>query len=99
MPKPDYHDHPEPLRHIIGITAFRKHMAHYIATVRYGDDWICIKRNHAEPVYLVSQADFDLISDRRDELLGAPRDPVTRMRRGKGMWQVLREVFAAERRR
>ena len=84
-------------RTIVKVTAFRKNMSRLIASVRHGDDWVCIKRKGCDPVYLVSQADFDLIQSRRDALLNAPRDPETGMPTGKGFWQRLKDVLRAER--
>lgn len=94
----NYDDHPDSIRKIVRVTEFRQRMSHYIAMVRYGDDWVCIKRRGTDPVYLVSQADFDLINRRRDRLLNAPKDPDTGKPKGKGLWQQLRDALAADRR-
>ena len=69
----NYDDHPDILVTRIKVTEFRKHMAHYMATVRYGGDYVCIQRKGQDPVYLVSSADMDLIRERRDDLDVGPR--------------------------
>lgn len=92
-----YEDHPETIQHWITVTRFRRHMAHYIAMVRYGNDWVCIRRKGMEPVYLVSKADFDLIREKADDLHDGPRDPKTGYRSGLGFMHWLRELLKAER--
>ncbi len=81
----------------ISVTEFRRHMAHYIAMVRYGDDWVRIKRKGMEPVYLVSEADMRLIWKASDEFYegtwtGNPKLP---FKRGILYW--IREAFRQDR--
>lgn len=83
------------IRQRVTVTQFRRHMAHYIAMVRYGDDYICIQRRGHEPVFLVSQADMDLIWERRDDLESGPRDAKGH-RRGFGLLYWLRRLRQAE---
>lgn len=86
-----------PNRYIVTVTMLRKHLAQYIARVRYGDEWVCIQRRGCDPVYLVSQVDFNLICKERDELMHGPTDPETGKRPAKGFWYQLCDVLAAER--
>ena len=73
------------------------HMAHYIAMVRYGDDWVRIKRKGLEPVYLVSEADMKLIWDRSDDMDAGPRDAETGERSGRGLMYWVRQGFRRDR--
>lgn len=91
-----YEDVPGNIRHIVSVTQLRRHLAHYIAMVRYGDDWVCIKRRGMPPVFLVSQADFDLICTRRDDLHGGPPDAAGH-RTGFGLVYWLKALIRAER--
>ncbi len=93
----NYDDHPQNIRKSIRVTEFRRHMAHYIAMVRYGDDWVAIQRKGGYPVYLVSQADFDLLHERKDDVLHGPRDPETGKRTGRGLWYPLLALLARDR--
>ncbi|MDA8586828.1 type II toxin-antitoxin system Phd/YefM family antitoxin [Rhodobacteraceae bacterium] len=70
----NYDEHLKNIRTGVSVTEFRKHLADYIAMVRYGDDWVCIRRKGKDPVWLISQADMDLIWERRDDLHAGPRD-------------------------
>lgn len=70
-----------PTTHNIGITEFRRRLAHWIGCVRYGDDFICIRRKGEDPVFLISKADFDLMEKTRIDYDAGPYDPVTKGRR------------------
>jgi PHD/YefM family antitoxin component YafN of YafNO toxin-antitoxin module len=85
------------LRRTVNVTEFRRHMAHYVASVRYGDDWLRIRRKGTDPVYLVSETDFRLICEKVDDLDGGPRDPKTGRRSGRGFMYWVREAFRADR--
>ena len=89
----NYDDELHNIRHAVTVTQFRRWMAHYIAMVRYGDDYVCIKRRGRDPVYLVCQADMDLIWERSDDLHSGPHDPETGCRTGRGFLYWLRQVF------
>ena len=93
----NYDDVPHAIHQRTKVTHFRRHMAHYITLVRYGDDYVCIKRRGMDNVYLVSQADFDLINKRRDVLIHGPCDPKTGNRIGRGFWHVLRDRLREDR--
>ena len=91
----NYDDIEDNLTSSVTVTEFRRHMAQYIATVRYGDDYVCIKRKNADPVYLVCKADFDLIWEKSDDLRGGPRNEKGH-RTGLGFLYWLREIWKAE---
>lgn len=93
-----YDDHHGPI-HVTGIsvTELRRHLAHYIAMVRYGDDWVCIRRKGMDPVYLVSEADMKLIWERSDDMEDGLRDPKTGMRPGRGLMYWVRQGFKRDR--
>ncbi len=91
----NYDDHEANITSAISITEFRRYMAHYIATVRYGDDYVCIKRKNSEPVYLVSRADMELIWEKSDELHAGPRDAKGH-RTGMGFLHWMRRLWKAE---
>ena len=82
------------LRRTVTVTEFRSRMAHYIASVRYGDDWLRIRRKGTDPVYLVSEADFRMLCEKVDEFYDGPRDRMTGQRTGRGfmywLWQGLK---------
>ncbi|MEM7719116.1 MAG: type II toxin-antitoxin system Phd/YefM family antitoxin [Pseudomonadota bacterium] len=84
-----------PIHKAVTVTQFRRHLAHYIAAVRYGDDYVCIQRRGRDPVYLISQADMDLIWDRCADLEHGPRDAQGH-RRGFGLLYWLRRLIKAE---
>lgn len=92
----NYEDHHHAIRTVITVTEFRRWMAHYIAMVRYGNDYVCIKRRGMDPVYLVSQADIDLIRERSDGLEQGLRNPKTGRRSGRGMMYWVRRAFREE---
>lgn len=81
----------------VSVTEFRRHMAHYIAAVRYGDDWLCIRRKGTDPVYLVSETDFRLICEKVDDMAEGPRDPKTGRRSGRGFMHWVYEALTADR--
>ncbi|MEM9969841.1 MAG: type II toxin-antitoxin system prevent-host-death family antitoxin [Pseudomonadota bacterium] len=60
----DFSSYPVTLQSVATVSDFRRHLAHYIASVRYGRDRVEIRRKDAEPVYLVSAADFEVIAER-----------------------------------
>ena len=93
-----YEDHQDNIR-VTGITVseFRRHLAHYIAMVRYGDDWVRIQRKGMEPVYLVSEADMQLIWKTSDEFYAGPKDPVTGKLPGRGFMHWVRQGFRQDR--
>ncbi|NNE79595.1 MAG: type II toxin-antitoxin system prevent-host-death family antitoxin [Silicimonas sp.] len=93
----NYEDHPDNIREVITVTQFRRWMAHYIAMVRYGDDWVCIKRRGMDPVYLVSKADMELIREKSDDIELGPRNPKTGSRTGRGFMYWVRRLLKAER--
>jgi prevent-host-death family protein len=92
----NYEDKHHNIRKTITVTEFRRWMAHYIAMVRYGDDWVCIKRRGMDPVYLVSKADMDLIWKASDELAYGPVEPETGYRSGRGFMYWVRESLRLE---
>lgn len=59
-------------------------MANYVSAVRYGDDWVRIRRKNTGPVYLVSETDFRMICKAVDDLHDGPRDPKAGRRSGRG---------------
>ena len=91
----NYDEHLSTLVTRVSVTQFRKHLAHYIATVRYGDDYVCIQRKGQDPVYLISQADMDLIWERRDDLEVGPRTDKGN-RNGLGIMRLWREVLRGQ---
>jgi len=86
----NYDEHDTNMVTRLTVTQFRKHLARYIATVRYGGDYVCIQRKGQDPVYLVSRADMDLIWERSDDLEIGPRKD-TGYRSGEGLMRLWRE--------
>ena len=82
----------------VNVTEFRRHLAQYIATVRYGGDYVCIRRKGMEPVYLVSRADMDLICDRTDDIEAGPKDE-NGHRSGRGLMYWVRQQFKQDRKK
>ena len=72
----------------IYVSEFRRRLSHFISEVRHGGDFVCIRRKGEENVYLISQADWDLLSSRIDDLESGKRDPESGMRKG-GLWRWL----------
>ena len=68
----DFSDYPVTLQSVATVSEFRRHLAHYIASVRYGRDRVEIRRDGAEPVYLVSAADFEVLQERLVEIDEGP---------------------------
>ena len=66
----------------MGTSEFRRRLAHWIGSVRYGDDVICIRRRGADPVYLISKADFDLMEQKRLDIDVGPWDEELKARSG-----------------
>ena len=68
-------------------TEFRGRLAHYIGRVRHGGDFIAIRRKGEENVYVISQADWDLLDVKIADLEDGPYDPVWKCRtRGFMAW-------------
>lgn len=88
----NYDEHDTNMVTRLTVTQFRKHLARYIATVRYGGDYVCIQRKGQDPVYLVSRADMDLIWERSDDLEIGPRKD-TGYRSGEGLMRLWREFL------
>lgn len=85
----------DPSTATISTSEFRHRLAHYIGLVRYGNDVVVIQRKGEEPVYLISQADWDLLGKKIDHLENDGRDPDT----GKlklGLWRLLRISYGAD---
>ena len=93
----NYDDAPADQQHYISVTEFRRHLSHYIALVRYGDDFICITRRGGNPVYLVSEADFDLIREQEEILDHGPRDENGERMQSDGLMSRLRDLIRWER--
>lgn len=91
----DYEQVPHEIHQVVKVSQFRRHMAHYIAMVRYGDDYVCIKRKRMDPVYLVSSADFDLIRKRQGEVVH--KEMVEDDGCRSSFWQVLRRQLKRDR--
>ena len=92
-----YEDHPKEIRQTVTVSKFRAQMAHYIAMVRYGDDWICIKRKGCDPVYLVSAADMDLIWKESNALYGKSVVYPNGFKSGHNLMHWVREAFRRDR--
>ena len=92
-----YEDHPKEIRPTVTVSQFRAHMAHYIAMVRYGDDWVRIKRKGCAPVYLVSEADMKLIWKESDALYDKSIVDNSGMKTGYGLLHWIREGFRHDR--
>ncbi len=90
----NYDDHDTNMITRVTVTEFRKYLARYIATVRYGSDYVCIRRKGQDPVYLISQADMDLIWERRDDLEVGPRNE-DGQRSGNGLMNLWRDVLSS----
>lgn len=52
----------------VTISELRKDLARLVASVRYGSDFVVIRRKAEDNVYLISQADWDLLDRKIDEL-------------------------------
>ena len=61
---------------------FRGRLAHYIGRVRHGGDFIAIRRKGEDNVYVISQADWDVLDRKMADLDEGPYDPVQKRRRG-----------------
>lgn len=92
----DEEERSQTIRHGVTVSEFRRRLAHYVALVRYGDDWVCIHRKGMEPVYLVSEADMKLIWDTSDEFYGGGRD-ADGFLKGRGLWHWICEGFRRDR--
>ncbi len=92
-----YEDHPREITQTVTVSKFRAHLAHYIAMVRYGDDWIRIKRKGCAPVYLVSEADMKLIWKESDAFYGHNRCAKTGAKTGYDFLHWIREGFRRDR--
>ena len=82
MPNYDHID--DNLHSYVSVTQFRRNLAGYIATVRFGDDFVCIQRKGRDPVYLISEADFAVLSKRRGY---ARRPSKTEVQQRSGFWR------------
>ena len=67
---------------VVTTTAFRARLAHYVGRVRHGGDFIAIRRKSEENVYLISQADWDLLDAKIADIEEGPFDPDWNCRRG-----------------
>lgn len=74
----------------IKVSEFRRRLAHYIARVRHGDDFVAIHRKGEDPVFLISKADFDLMEEKRLDVEVGPWCEKTKVRRG-GIMKWLRD--------
>ncbi len=72
----------------VSVSTFRKRLAHYIAQVRHGCDFVCIRRRGEGNVYLISQADWDLLSEKISHLESGRFDPEVGAATG-GLWSLL----------
>ena len=81
------------------VTHFRKYLSIYIDHVRYGDQYVRINRKGRDAVYLISQADFDLLWSKQDALMYGPRDPETGKLPARGFWFHLLDILKTERKR
>ena len=85
---------------VVTTTAFRARLAHYVGRVRHGGDFIAIERKGEENVYLISQADWDLLDAKIADIEEGPYDPDWKCRRGGIMkWFRLRREDAEQRAR
>lgn len=92
-----YEDHPGEIRMTVNTSQFRAHLAHYIAMVRYGDDWVRIKRKGCDPVYLVSEADMKLIWKESNAFYGHSRNAETGAESGYSFLHWINEGFRRDR--
>lgn len=67
---------------VVTASEFRARLAHYIGRVRHGGDFIAIERKGEENVYLISQADWDLLEVWIADVEDGPYDPAVKRRRG-----------------
>ncbi len=72
----------------VSASEFRRRLAHYIGCVRYGGDFVAIGRKGEDNVYLISQADWDLLGKKIDDLDSGKFDPKLRVRHS-GLWELL----------
>ncbi len=72
----------------ITVSEFRRCLAHYVGCVRYGGDFIAINRKGEDSVYLISQADWDLLGKKITDLDSGKFDPELRVRHS-GLWELL----------
>jgi len=80
---------------VVTASEFRGRLAHYIGRVRHGGDFIAIQRKGEESVYVISQADWDLLDARIADIEDGPYDPEGKRRRGGIMaWFRLRREEA-----
>ena len=91
-----YEDHEHNIRTRVTVSEFRRHLAHYIAMVRYGDDWVCIRRKGMDSVFLVSETDMRLIWKASDEFYDGDRDAKGNIT-GRGLMYWIREGFRQDR--
>jgi len=70
---------------VVTTSEFRGRLAHYIGRVRHGGDFVAIRRKGEENVYVISQADWDLLDKKIADLEDGPYDPDWKCRRG-GIW-------------
>lgn len=75
----------------IGTSEFRRRLSHHLGRVRYGGHCLAIHRKNEDPVYLIAQADFDLLRDRIADVEDGPLCRKTDKRWG-GMMQYLRAL-------
>ena len=76
--------------HTVTVSQFRQRLASYIGCVRYGDDFVRIKRRGEDPVYLISEVDFKLMEKTRIDYDVGPKDPVSKGRFG-GIMEYMRK--------
>ena len=91
-------DDGHPYTRAVTVSEFRRHLARYIARVRFGDDFVAVHRRGEDPVFLISQADFDLLEERRTDLDVGPYDP-ERKGRWAGIMKFLRDDKTYQRRK
>lgn len=72
----------------VSASTFRKRLSHYVAQVRHGNDFVCIRRRGEENVYLISQADWDLLRQKIVDLESGTFDPKVGART-EGLWALL----------
>lgn len=72
----------------IGTSEFRRRLSHYIGCVRYGGDFVAIRRKGEDNVYLISQFDWDLLGRKITDLDSGKFDPKLRVRHS-GLWELL----------
>ncbi len=83
----------------IGTSEFRRRLSHYIGCVRYGGDFVAIRRKGEDNVYLISQFDWDLLGRKITDLDSGKYDPKLKVRHGGSRellnWEKQRESVAA----